>query len=77
MYRIRGESGRPIRWLTSGDPVDRPALAAYWRYKQPNDYGGVQDCVLVEAGSPPPKMVLNDYVCKNKHSFICQSLKGE
>ena len=41
-----------------------------WQTWEPNDYGGSEDCSIVETVS----MRLNDLNCNDKHYYLCKNI---
>merc|ERR1712055_73346 len=53
--------------------ADREGTPTYfnWNYNQPDNSGGIEDCVHILAISAPPKQ-WNDYPCDRKQPFVCE-----
>merc|ERR1712055_947528 len=53
--------------------ADRGGTPTYtnWNYNQPDNSGGIEDCVHILAISAPPKQ-WNDFPCDRKQPFVCE-----
>ena len=46
----------------------------HWATEEPNDFGGVEDCVAVYAGALAG--FWNDDYCDSEHYYICEKVQG-
>ena len=58
------------RWESDKSLVDY----THWAKKEPNDYGGVEDCVAVYWGKLAG--FWNDDYCDSEHYYICEKVNG-
>ncbi|XP_074624200.1 uncharacterized protein LOC141882148 isoform X4 [Acropora palmata] len=58
------------RWESDKSPVNY----THWAKKEPNDFGGVEDCVAVYWGGLAG--FWNDDYCYSEHYYICEKVNG-
>ena len=58
------------RWESDKSPVNY----THWAKKEPNDFGGVEDCVAVYWGGLAG--FWNDDYCDSEHYYICEKVNG-
>ena len=58
------------RWESDNSLVNY----THWATEEPNDFGGVEDCVAVYAGASAG--FWNDDYCDSEHYYICEKVQG-
>ncbi|XP_044179085.1 uncharacterized protein LOC114946811 isoform X1 [Acropora millepora] len=58
------------RWESDNSPVNY----TNWARGEPNDYGGVEDCISVYGGGSTG--LWNDDYCDSEHYYICEKVNG-